>query len=127
MPKERLTWRTRPAAKDFDAALSFLSLLCPAARAQKAIAAFRRAKTVSHPARDLLRASGLPLLPRDEPDVAADLKRIHKGKALSPVLLIRGDLSRDVRLMIADGYHRICAVCYYDEKARIACLLVPAE
>jgi TPR repeat protein len=26
-----------------------------------------------------------------------------------------------VPLIVADGYHRICAICYYDESAPIAC------
>ena len=53
--------------------------------------------------------------------VAEDLSRIRKGKALAPVLLIRGDMSKNVPLVVADGYHRICAICYYDEDAPIAC------
>lgn len=70
-------------------------------------------------AKDPLRASALPLLPRDESHVEGDLKRISKGKPLSPVLLIQGDMSKAVPPIIADGYHRICAVCYYDEDAAI--------
>jgi hypothetical protein len=27
---------------------------------------------------------------------------------------------------VADGYHRICAICYYDENAPIPCRLVSA-
>jgi hypothetical protein len=33
---------------------------------------------------------------------------------------VRGDTSRGIPLVIADGYHRVCAVCYYDEDAPIA-------
>jgi hypothetical protein len=59
---------------------------------------------------DLLRAAHLPLLPSDESHVDADLKRIHKGKALAPALLVRGDIASGLPLIVADGYHRICAV-----------------
>ena len=82
--------------------------------AAKLLRALREAKTSEYPAKDLLRASDWPLLPRDEPHVDADLKRIHKGKPLAPILLIRGTMTQGVPLTVADGYHRICAICYYD-------------
>jgi hypothetical protein len=66
----------------------------------------------------------LPLLSRDEPHVDADLKRIEKGKPLLPVLLVRGEMASGLPLVIADGYHRICAVCYFDENAPIPCWIV---
>jgi hypothetical protein len=88
------------------------------------VARLRRARTVAAVAKDLLRASNLSLLPRDDAHVQEDLKRIHKHKALSPVLLIRGDLSAGASLVVADGYHRICAICYYDEDAAISCRMV---
>lgn len=124
MPKDGVSWKKQPVASDFAAALSYLSLICPTARANTLVRALRNARMVNHVAKDLLRASTLPLLPLDEPHVAADLKRIRKGKALSPVLLVRGDMSQGVALIVADGYHRICAICYYDEDAPISCRLV---
>jgi hypothetical protein len=53
--------------------------------------------------------------------VSEDLKRIQKGKALAPVLLVRDDVATGLPLIVADGYHRICAVCYFDESAPIPC------
>jgi hypothetical protein len=126
MSKAAPLWRRSPVAKDFEAALSFLALLYPAGRARHALQGLRRAKTVKHAAKDLLRASRLPLLPRDEPQVEADLKRLRKGKSLSPVLLIQGDLRRGVPLTIADGYHRVCALYYYDENAPVSCCVARA-
>ena len=41
-----------------------------------------------------------------------------------PVLLVQGDSSRTISLVVADGYHRICAICYFDEDAPIVCRLV---
>jgi Phytochelatin synthase len=43
------------------------------------------------------------------------------NKPLAPVLLVRGDIASGLPLIVADGYHRICAVCYFDESARIRC------
>ena len=55
---------------------------------------------------------------------AGDLKKIRKGKALSPVLLLRGDAATGTPLTVADGYHRICASWYRDENVLIACRIV---
>ena len=126
MSKKRLIWRARPVAADFNAAGKYLSLLNDTSRTRKLIAALRRESIARHAAKDLLRASGLPLLPCDEAQVEADLKRIRKGKSLSPVLLVAGDMSRPSALIVADGYHRICAVYYYDENAPIACCVATA-
>ena len=123
MSKHSRLWKARPAAKDFEAAQHYLWLLYPAAHAKKLLQGLRSAKSVEHTAKDLLRASGLPLLPRDEVHVEEDLKKIGKGKPLSPVLLVQGDMSKAAPLVIADGYHRICAVCHYDEDMPIACRL----
>lgn len=123
MPKHSKLWKKKPDGQDFEAAQSYLSLIYPASHARRLVRGLRSADTVEHTAKDLLRASALPLLPRDESHVEADLKRINKGKPLSPVLLIEGDMSKAVPLIIADGYHRVCAVCYYDEDAPIACRL----
>jgi hypothetical protein len=121
---KRVTWARNPAREDFTAAQLYLSLICAPTRARTLVAGLRRAKAIHHAAKDLLRASGLPLLPHDDKHVAADLKRIRKGKALSPVLLVRGDMRGGAPLTVADGYHRICASCYIDENALIACRIV---
>jgi hypothetical protein len=127
MAKQRLVWKRKPESEDYDGAHRYMSLLYSDVEATKLLRALRQAKSSEYPAKDLLRASDLPLLPRDEPHVDADLKRIHKGKALAPILLIRGAKSRGVALTVADGYHRICAICYYDENAPIRCRLASAS
>jgi hypothetical protein len=124
MSKDVPLWKSKPVVADYAAALSFLSLIYPKARALRVVSALRRAKAVRHAAKDLLRASGLPLLPRDAAKVQTDLKRLHKDKPLSPVLLVQGDMSRGIPLTVADGYHRICAVCYFDENTPISCRMV---
>jgi hypothetical protein len=121
MPKQQLIWKNEPEDEDYEGAQHFLSLVLPAARSKKLVHALRKAKTIRRAAKDLLRAAALSLLPRDEPHVDEDLRKIHKGKPLAPVLLVRGDVSRGVPLIVADGYHRICAICYYDESAPIPC------
>jgi hypothetical protein len=121
MTKPKLQWTKKGETSDFDAARNFLSLLYSDAKVTALIERLRKAKLVDHAAKDLLRAAKLPLLPRDEPHVDEDLRKIHKGKPLQPVLLIRGDMTRGLPLTVADGYHRICAICYFDESAPIPC------
>src|SRR5437660_895717 len=115
MSKEQIVWKKAPEAVDYDGTLNFLSLIFPAAKCKKLLDALRAESNVDRTAKDLLRASKLPLLPKDEPHVDDDLTRIHKGKPLAPVLLIRGDAAKGAPLVVADGYHRICAAYYYDE------------
>jgi hypothetical protein len=124
MPKEQIVWKKKPEADDYNGTLNFLSLIFPAAKSEKLLRALRSATTMERAAKDLLRAGNLPLLPRDDPHVDDDLKRIHKGKPLAAVLLVRGDAAKGVPLIVADGYHRICAVCYYDESTPIPCRMV---
>jgi hypothetical protein len=126
MSKQKLVWKKKPEAEDFEGALNFLLLIYPGAKARRLLRLFRKAKTVEHAAKDLLRAANLPLLPRENPHVEEDLTRIHKSKSLPPVLLVRGDMTRGAPMVVADGYHRICAIWYYDESAPIPCRLVSA-
>jgi hypothetical protein len=126
MSKQKLLWKKKPEEEDYEGALNFLLLIYPDAKARRLLRLFRKAKTVEHAAKDLLRGSNLPLLSREDPHVAADLTRIRKGKDLSPVLLVRGDMTQGLPLVVADGYHRICAICYFDESAPIPCRLVSA-
>jgi hypothetical protein len=117
-------WKERPEKHDYPAALDYLTLVLDEATARKVVVGLRSAPTLRRKAKDLLRASRLPLLPRDNPHVAGDLKKIKKGKPLSPVLLVRGDAGMDVPLLVADGYHRICASWYRNENVPIACRII---
>jgi hypothetical protein len=113
-------WKDVPEDQDFPAAESFLSLLVsPSVAAKLATALREKSTTQRFAAKDLLRASGLALLIKDDPEVRADLEKVKFGKKLSPVLLVRG-----TPLWIADGYHRICASYYLDEKAWVPCRII---
>ena len=116
-------WQDEPQEHDYPAASDYLSLLRPPAEVRKVVAALRRATVEHRKAKDLLRASTLPLLPADSPHVAADLAKVKRGERLSPVLLVRGDAAHAVPLTIADGYHRVCASYHLDENADIPCQL----
>ena len=118
-------WEEKPDDHDYPAAEDYLSLCMPAAPAKKVVARLRAASIAHRKAKDLLRASRLPVLPPDNFHVAKDLKKVRAGKKLSPVLLVRGRLGpAEVPLTIADGYHRICASYHLDEDADIPCRIV---
>src|SRR5271154_7153651 len=112
MASKKVVWNKRPEAQDYEGACRFLTLICTPVEMRKIVKAYRRATPSMFAAKDLLRASAMPLLAKDETQVDSDLKRIRKGKPLAPVLLVRGDAFGAVPLTIADGYHRICAICY---------------
>jgi hypothetical protein len=116
-------WTELHDDEDFDSASSYLSLQLPAETANVAVQRLRNGPFVTRRANDLLRASGLPLLPEDDPTVAKKIKRLKGGKRLSPVLCLRGDLHDGSMLTIADGYHRVCASYLLDEDAEIPCRL----
>jgi hypothetical protein len=120
----RENWKDEPDDHDYPAAEDYLSLLMPPARAKRVVRRLRAASLVRQKAKDLLRASRLPVLPPENFHVASDLKKVRAGKGLSPVLLVRGHLPSDVALTVADGYHRICASYHLDEDADIPCRIV---
>lgn len=117
-------WLDEPEDHDYPAAASYLSLLAGPEQVSRIVAELRRAPATSAKAKDLLRAGRLDLLTPDNEHVAHDLNKIRRGRPLSPILLVRGDLTRGIPMLIADGYHRVCASYHVDENvdvpARIA-------
>ncbi len=119
-------WKPEPDAHDYPAAADYLSLLVPGPAVARVVTQLRRAPITHRKAKDLLRASRLPLLPANDPEVLRDLRKVRRGQRLSPVLLVRGSAAADVALTIADGYHRVCASYHLDEDADIPCRLAAA-
>jgi len=119
-------WGDEPDEHDYPAAADYLALLAPAEQIAEIVAALKHAPVVHKKAKDLLRASQLALLPKDNVHVQRDLTKIKKGKRLSPILVVRGNLDNGVAMQIADGYHRVCASYYTDENTDIPVRIVPA-
>ncbi len=115
-------WKNEPEDQDYPAALSYLSLLMDPTVAAEVVNALQKIGKLDHyKAKDILRASGLALLAEDNKHVASDLDKVKSGRKLSPVLLVRGQ-----PLLVADGYHRVCASYHLDENADIPCRIVNA-
>jgi hypothetical protein len=117
-------WKDEPDDHDFPAAADYLSLLFPARLAASIVDDLRTAPTIHRKAKDLMRASRLALLLETDVHVKRDLKRVTKGQLLSPVLLVRGRAALGTALIVADGYHRICASYHLDDDADIPCRIV---
>ncbi len=118
----KIKWLSEPEDHDYPAALSFLTLIYADTAARAHVARLKRAAVVSFKAKDIFRASGLPLLGVGNSHVDKDHRKIEAGQALSPLLLVRDPLRGEV--IIADGYHRLCAVYASDEDAVIPCKIV---
>ena len=121
---QTVKWLPKPVKHDYQAAEDYLSLVMSPKRAaewRKKLSAARN--DVTHrQAKDILRASQLALLGEDNKHVASDLRKAASGAALSPILLVRGTVTHP--LIVADGYHRVCASYWIDENTDIPCVLV---
>jgi len=113
-------WLAEPEEHDFPAALDYLELVFQPEDAILIVDKLRAASTIEKKSKDILRASQLPLLPSNNIHVIQNIKKVKKGKKLSPVLLVRNGN----KLVIADGYHRVCAIYYLSEDLNIPCRLV---
>ena len=125
MPRKappRPKWLEDVEDHDFDAAASYLGLIYTSKRSARLAAALRAAKPSRFKAKDIFRASQLSLLGVSNSHVNKDRKKIKKGISLSPLLLVRD--RRNGKVVVADGYHRLCAVYQADEDAWIPCRIV---
>ncbi len=115
-------WLAAPEDHDYPAAASFLSLLRPGEAVDELVRLLRSAPMAKFMAKDIFRASGLSQLGLSNSHVDKDRQKIKDGKPLSPILLVR-DTGLG-RVIVADGYHRMCAVYSIDEDAVIPCKIV---
>ena len=115
-------WLDEPNEDDYAAAESFLSLIYDEQSTASSVKRLKKAEVLRFKAKDIFRASELPLLGINNSHVKADQKRLVAGKKLSPLLLVRQASSGKV--IIADGYHRLCAAYSLDEDASIPCKIV---
>ena len=117
-----IKWLTEPEVKDYPAAASYLNLLYDEATAKALVKKLKKAGILQFKAKDIFRASGLSLLGISNSHVEKDRRKIKDGTELSPILLVRDENNKKV--IIADGYHRMCAVYSFSEDAYIPCKIV---
>ena len=117
-PKQ-VHWFDEPEEHNYPAALSYLRLLYPDPDSSRLVEKLRAADMVSFKAKDIFRASGLSLLGVSNSQVSKNDDKIHNEVSLSPLLLVRSRVRDSV--IVADGYHRLCAVYRHNEDAWIPC------
>src|ERR1035438_9559110 len=108
----QIKWLSEPEKQDYPAALSYLSLIYPEPIAKSYVNKLKGAATSQFKAKDIFRVSGLSLLGVSNAHVEKDKQKITSGEGLSPLLLVRD--SGNGKVIIADGYHRLCAVYAFD-------------
>jgi len=117
-----IKWLPEPEEKDYPSAISYLSLIYDEKEAEAIAAKLRKAPVTKFKAKDIFRASGLSLLGVSNSHVENDRKKIKDGKGISPILLVRD--TQNGKVLVADGYHRMCAVYTFQEDEWIPCKIV---
>jgi hypothetical protein len=122
MSKEKpaeIKWLNEVEAHNYPAAESYLQLIYNLERVLVIVENLKQAEIVEFKAKDIFRASQLSLLGISNAHVEKDRKKIMKGICLSPLLLVRDQ--QNGKVVIADGYHRLCAIYGFNEDAIIKC------
>ena len=114
-------WMKSPQDHDYAAAENYLSLAYSEEDSEFYANKLRTSNMTSFKAKDIFRASGLSLLGVSNSHVKANIKKINAGTAMSPILLVRG---QNDKVIIADGYHRMCSVYTFNEDISIPCKIV---
>lgn len=122
MHKTEIQWLNNVEEKDYPAALSYLGLIYPPEQAASFVDRLKTADITEFKAKDVFRASALSLLGISNLHVEKDREKIRTGKPLSPLLLVRD--TANGKVVIADGYHRMCAIYELDEDAWLKCKIV---
>jgi hypothetical protein len=120
--KIEIKWLADPDDKDYPAAGSYLSLLYDEPAVGEYVEQLRKAPMSRFKSKDIFRASSLSLLGISNSHVEHDREKVLAGQSLSPLLLVR--VTGNQSVIIADGYHRMCAVYSFDEDALIPCKIV---
>ena len=119
--KSPTIWLDAPEKHDYPAAEDYLSLLYPddvvyniQFKLLNSAKSFKKAK-------DIVRASNVSLLGVSNGHVKKNLKKVKRGEKLSPILLVVD--TKHNKLVIADGYHRLCAAYRLSEDTLIPCII----
>lgn len=122
LASEKILWLSDVEPHDYPAADSYLRIIYNDKKVADMVARLRTAAIVEFKSKDIFRASQLSLLGISNSHVEKDRKKIANGVALSPLLLVRDESNGKV--IIADGYHRLCAIYGFDEDAIIRCKII---
>jgi hypothetical protein len=119
MEQTKINWLSSPVDSDYDAAERYLSLLFKPRKCRKLLRKLRAAPMSEYPAKDILRASRTPMSEVAAFDWDRQQQQIREGEALGPILIVRQNDGSG--LIIADGFHRMCALFAEDELIKVPC------
>lgn len=120
--KHKIKWLSKPEIHNYPAAYSYLNLFFDDTEVEVIIKKLKENDNITFfKAKDIFRASGLSLLGVSNSHVKKNIKKIKKNIKLSPIILVR---YKKQQLIIADGYHRVCAVYTFNEDALIPCKII---
>jgi len=119
---QEIKWLADVEEHDYPAAGSYLLIIYAPEKVLNIVSKLKQAPIVQFKAKDIFRASQLSSLGVSNLHVEKDRNKILAGKALSPLLLLRDE--QNGKVVIADGYHRLCAVYKFNEDALIHCKIV---
>lgn len=117
-------WLDDAVDDDYTAAAHYLSLLDSQKNVDKVVAEMREAPITEFKATDLLRAAQLTVPKSDDRPTREQIKKIKNGERISPVLLMR--VPELKKVVIADGFHRVCAAYRRDPDVILQCKLAGA-
>lgn len=120
--RKEIDWLPDVEEHDYPAAESYLRLLYCEESVAEMMIRLRNAAIVQFKAKDIFRASQLSLLGVSNSHVEKDRDKILKGISLSPLLLVRDQ--QNSKVIIADGYHRLCAIYGFNEDVFIHCKII---
>jgi hypothetical protein len=119
MEPTKINWLSSPVESDYASAERYLSLLFKPRKCRKLLRKLRAAPMSEYPAKDILRASRTPMSEVAAFDWDRQQQQIRDGEALGPILLVRQN--DGTGLIIADGFHRMCALFTEDELIKVPC------
>ena len=119
-----ITWQDDANPDDYEAAGHYLALVDNQKNIDKTLADLKAGTIVEYKATDLLRAAQLIVPKADDRPTREQIKKIKHGEPVSPVLLVRVPVLRKV--IVADGFHRICAAYRIDPDVMLHCKLAGA-
>lgn len=117
--KQDISWSADLPGENVAHAQDYLSLLFGPATAARMADQFQSAPRGTARADNICRAASMLPVNDKDPRVDDYMKRMKDGETISPVLLVYGDMCDGLPLLIADGYHRICAAYHTDTDAMI--------
>lgn len=122
MEQTKINWLSAPVDDDYVSAEKYLSLLFKPRKCRKLLRKLRAAPMSEYPAKDILRASRTHMSEVAAFDWDRQQQQIREGEALGPILIVRQNDGSG--LIVADGFHRMCALFAEDELIKVPCKIV---